>query len=292
METLLTGSGHHVAMQSAISCRAIVVGAIVMAASTIVLVLLASGLGLASVSPWQNSGSGVAGFTIMTGIAFIVVQWLSAGIGGYLTGRLRTSWTDAHTHEVFFRDTANGFIAWALMTVVGAIFVASAASSVVGSGTRAASMVAAGAAQGAGQAAMMSANAYDVDSLFRTDRVDPTSDNGSKAEITRIFASGLRNGDVSEADQAYIVQTVARKTGLTQAEAQKRVDGVVAREKQAELQLRQAADTARKTASIVSIFTALSMLIGAFIAAAAAAFGGSLRDEHDQAQAAILLSRS
>jgi hypothetical protein len=292
METLLTGSGHHVAMQSAISCRAIVVGAIVMAASTIVLVLLASGLGLASVSPWQNSGSGVAGFTIMTGIAFIVVQWLSAGIGGYLTGRLRTSWTDAHTHEVFFRDTANGFIAWALMTVVGAIFVASAASSVVGSGTRAASMVAAGAAQGAGQAAMMSANAYDVDSLFRTDRVDPTSDNGSKAEITRIFASGLRNGDVSEADQAYIVQTVARKTGLTQAEAQKRVDGVVAREKQAELQLRQAADTARKTASIVSIFTALSMLIGAFIAAAAAAFGGSLRDEHDQAQAEILLSRS
>jgi hypothetical protein len=292
METLLTGSGHHVAMQSAISCRAIVVGAIAMAASTIVLVLLASGLGLASVSPWQNSGSGVAGFTIMTGIAFIVVQWLSAGIGGYLTGRLRTSWTDAHTHEVFFRDTANGFIAWALMTVVGAIFVASAASSVVGSGTRAASMVAAGAAQGAGQAAMMSANAYDVDSLFRTDRVDPTSDNGSKAEITRIFASGLRNGDVSEADQAYIVQTVARKTGLTQAEAQKRVDGVVAREKQAELQLRQAADTARKTASIVSIFTALSMLIGAFIAAAAAAFGGSLRDEHDQAQAEILLSRS
>jgi hypothetical protein len=291
METLLTGSGHHVAMQSAISCRAIVVGAIVMAASTIVLVLLASGLGLASVSPWQNSGSGVAGFTIMTGIAFIVVQWLSAGIGGYLTGRLRTSWTDAHTHEVFFRDTANGFIAWALMTVVGAIFVASAASSVVGSGTRAASMVAAGAAQGAGKAAMMSANAYDVDSLFRTDRVDPTSDNGSKAEITRIFKSGLRNGDVSEADQAYIVQTVARKTGLTQAEAQKRVDGVVAREKQAELQLRQAADTARKTASIVSIFTALSMLIGAFIAAAAAAFGGSLRDEHDQAQAAILLSR-
>jgi hypothetical protein len=228
----------------------------------------------------------------MTGIAFIVVQWLSAGIGGYLTGRLRTSWTDAHTHEVFFRDTANGFIAWALMTVVGAIFVASAASSVVGSGTRAASMVAAGAAQGAGQAVMMSANAYDVDSLFRTDRVDPTSDNGSKAEITRIFASGLRNGDVSEADQAYIVQTVARKTGLTQAEAQKRVDGVVAREKQAELQLRQAADTARKTASIVSIFTALSMLIGAFIAAAAAAFGGSLRDEHDQAQAEILLSRS
>jgi hypothetical protein len=292
METLLTGSGHHVAMQSAISCRAIVVGAIVMAASTIVLVLLASGLGLASVSPWQNSGSGVAGFTIMTGIAFIVVQWLSAGIGGYLTGRLRTSWADAHTHEVFFRDTANGFIAWALMTVVGAIFVASAASSVVGSGTRAASMVAAGAAQGAGQAVMMSANAYDVDSLFRTDRVDPTSDNGSKAEITRIFASGLRNGDVSEADQAYIVQTVARKTGLTQAEAQKRVDGVVAREKQAELQLRQAADTARKTASIVSIFTALSMLIGAFIAAAAAAFGGSLRDEHDQAQAEILLSRS
>ena len=130
METLVTASGHHHARESAISWRAILVGAVVMAASTIVLVLLASGLGLASVSPWQNSGVSATGFTIMTGIAFIVVQWLSAGIGGYLTGRMRTSWHYAHTHEVFFRDTANGFIAWALMSVVGAIFVASAASSV------------------------------------------------------------------------------------------------------------------------------------------------------------------
>ena len=287
----MTASGHHHARESAISWRAILVGAVVMAASTIVLVLLASGLGLASVSPWQNSGVSATGFTIMTGIAFIVVQWLSAGMGGYLTGRLRTSWTHAHTHEVFFRDTANGFIAWALMSVIGAIFVASAASSVVGTGTRAAATVAGGAAQGAAQAATMSANAYDVDSLFRTDRVDPAGENGSKAEVTRILATGVRNGEVSAADQAYLVKVVANKTGITPAEAQKRVDEVVAREKQAELKLRQAADAARKSAAIVSIFTAVSMLIGAFIAAAAAAYGGSQRDEHDQAQAALFASR-
>jgi hypothetical protein len=55
---------------------------------------------------------------------------------------------------------------------------------------------------------------------------------------------------------------------------------VIAQEKTAENNLRQAADVARKSTAAVAIFTALSMLIGAFIASAAAAYGGSLRDEH------------
>ena len=90
----------------------------------------------------------------------------------------------------------------------------------------------------------------------------------------------MQNGDVSAPDKAYLVQLVAARTGLSQADAEKRVDDVIAQEKAAEAKARQAADTARKAAANLSIFTALSMVIGAFIACAAAALGGRLRDEH------------
>jgi hypothetical protein len=85
---------------------------------------------------------------------------------------------------------------------------------------------------------------------------------------------------VSPADKSYLVQQIATRTGIPEADAQKRVDDMIAQEKAAETKARQIADTARKSASAFAIFTAISMLIGAFIASAAAAYGGSLRDEH------------
>src|ERR1700730_4835360 len=93
---------------SAVSWPAIIAGAVVAAAASLVLVVLGSGLGLASVSPWRNVGASATTFTIMTAIWLIVVQWAASGLGGYLTGRLRTKWVGTHTNEVFFADTAHG----------------------------------------------------------------------------------------------------------------------------------------------------------------------------------------
>lgn len=53
----------------------------------------------------------------------------------------------------------------------------------------------------------------------------------------------------------------------------------IERAKQAAVETREVAETARKTAAKVALFGALAMLIGAFVASAAAAFGGRLRDE-------------
>src|SRR6185437_6438818 len=89
---------------SATSWSAIFAGATAAGATTLVLVALGSGFGLASVSPWPRSGASATTFTVMTAIWLIVVQWLSAAIGGYITGRLRTKWVGTHTDEVFFRD--------------------------------------------------------------------------------------------------------------------------------------------------------------------------------------------
>jgi hypothetical protein len=274
---------------SAVSWAAIIAGAVAAAAVSLILLALGSGLGLASVSPWSGSGLSAAGFGIAAGIWLIIVQWLASALGGYVTGRLRSKWVGTHSHEVFFRDTAHGFLAWALATLASAMLLAGATSAVVGGGVRAAASVAGGAAQGAASnASGGSANsgsaaldAYDLDALFRSDRADanaPASE--SRTEALRILAHGAASGDVSQADRAYLARQVAARTGISQDDAAKRVDDAVGRAKAIAAEAKQAADTVRKSGSALAFFTALSMVIGAFIASIAAAFGGSQRDEY------------
>jgi hypothetical protein len=268
--------------QSAVSWAAVFAGAVTATAITVVLVALGTGLGLTSISPWQNQGASAKTFVIATGIGLIVVQWLSSAIGGYITGRLRTKWVGVHTHEVLFRDTAHGLLAWGVATLIGSVFLASAASAVVG-GTVDAATSAAGAAGHAAAAIGPNVMPYDVDSLFRSDRPEGANTAGVDAQATHILQSVLTTGDLSQADQTYLAQLIASRTGITQADAQRRVDEVIAREKQAVVKAKQAADAARKASAAVSIFSALSMAIGAFIACVAAAYAGRLRDA-DQAQ--------
>jgi signal transduction histidine kinase len=274
------------ARNSAVAWGAIFGGAFAAAAVTLILLALGSGFGLASVSPWPNSGTTLKAFTIAAGIWLIVTQWLSSGIGGYVTGRLRTKWVGMHTHEVFFRDTANGFITWAVATVVGAALLASATTSAISGTARTAANavtgVAAGAAQGAAQSSGgQGVQAYFVDSLFRGLQSNPApGDAEQRAEATRILLNGLSSGGMPDADKNYLAQMVAARTGMPEADARKRVDDVLAAENAAEQKVRAAADETRKAGTYLSIFTGLSMLIGAFIACAGAALGGAHRDEY------------
>jgi hypothetical protein len=255
---------------SAVSWAAILAGAVVAAAISLLLMVMATGLDLAS-----TQAASATSVTAITAIALIVIQWISAASGGYITGRLRTKWVGTHTHEVFFRDTAHGFITWAVATLIVASALASAASSLVGASVHA---VASGVASSAphSNAARGSVTAYDLDALFRSAashdaKSSPVED--ARAQTGRILASGLLAGDVPSADRAYIAQLVAAQAGISEAEAQRRVDDTVAQAKTLERK-------ARKAAEMTSIFTALSMLVGAFIACVSAALGGRLRDLH------------
>jgi hypothetical protein len=264
------------ASSSAVSWPAIFAGAFAALALSVVLTSLGAGLGLTTISAWPNAGASVTTFTISAGIGLIVVQWLSSALGGFITGRLRTKWTGVHTHEVFFRDTAHGFLSWALTTIVGTVLLAGAASSIVSGGVHAASAVAGGAAQAAS-----GVSGYAVDSLFRSERNNASvGDQDVTGQASRILANGVRNGDVPPADRSYLAQLVAAKTGVSQTDAQKRVDDTVTATKEAETKARGAADAARKAAATFAIFTALSLMIGAFVACAAAAYGGTIRDEY------------
>lgn len=269
---------------SAVSWPAIIAGAFAIAAVALILLALGSGLGFASVSPWYNSNPSATAFGVWAAVWLIIIQWISAGLGGYITGRLRTKWVGVHTDEVYFRDTAHGFLAWAVAAVVMAAALSSVVSSVIGAAARGAGSLATTAAEGAGAAAAQSGGVdptgYLVDTLFRSDHPDANaSPQDVRAETTRIIASGLKNGDVPAADKTYLAQLVAARTGVSQADAQKRVDDVIAKAKDAEVKARQAADTARKVAATAAFFTAFSMLVGAFIAAVAATIAGHRRDE-------------
>ena len=256
---------------SAVSWGAIIAGAFVMAAVTILLLALGSGLSLSSVSPWPGSGVSVTSFTVMTAIWLIVVQWLSAALGGYLTGRLRTHWVGVHIHEVFFRDTAHGLLAWAVASVIGI----GVLTSVVGGGVHALGGAAAGASQGAAQSG--APGGYYVDQLFRSDH-ESTAGQDPRPEATRIMAMGMRNGSMPDGDKTYLTQLVAGRTGISQDDARKRVDSLISQEQAAEQKAKAAADQARKATASLSFYTFFSMLVGAFIACAAAALGGRSRD--------------
>jgi hypothetical protein len=270
--------------KSAASWPSIIAGAFVAASATLILITLGSGIGLASISPWHNHGVTVTTFAVTGAIWLILTQWVSAGLGGYIAGRLRTRWVGTHTHEVFFRDTAHGFITWAVATVLLAAVLSSTLMTGAGTAGHAVADVAAAGAQGAMQpsgAPGSPVSAYSVDKLFRTTgSAGGTPATDPRMETGHIVANALADGNIPDADRAYLVDQVTARTGASKEEAQTRVDGFIATVMQAQAKLKADADAARKAAAKTSIFLALSMLVGAFIASVAAALGGRLRDEH------------
>jgi len=252
-----------------VSWAAVLAGGVASGALTLVLLSLGTGLGLSVVSPWGNSGASATTFKIGTGLYFIVMAMISSAVGGYLAGRLRSKWVDIHTDEVYFRDTAHGFLAWAFASVVGAILLASPASSLIGGAASGATQAAANAAQTSGPM-----DGY-VDTLLRSDNPSAQASANpadSRGEMVRLFTTSFRNGgDLAPADRAYVAKVVAARTGLSQADAEKRVTEVAA-------QVKSDLDKARKAAAQLAMWLTASLFIGAFSACLAATEGGGLRD--------------
>lgn len=280
---------------SAVNWAPIIAGAVAATAITLILLLVGTGLGLTMVSPWANASSSAATVGVSAAVWLIVVQWLSAGVGGYLTGRLRTKWTGLHTYEVFFRDTAHGFLAWALATIVVAGLLSSAVTSIIGAGTQATAAIAGGAVGTAGAAAASNTStssfspAYYTDALLRPSaaKAAPAADSNENvsAEVSRILLNGATQGEISPDDRTYLQQVVASRSGLSEADAKARVDTVLKRIDDAKVATQQAADKARKGASVVALLGAVSLLVGAFIAGVGGAIGGRQRDEDEERMA-------
>jgi hypothetical protein len=250
---------------SAVSWGAILAGGVAAASLTLILLAFGAGVGFSSISPWSATAT-TTGFHIAAGLYFIVTAMVASSVGGYLAGRLRTRWTGAHTREVFFRDTAHGFLAWGFATLLSAAVLGSAAGALVG-----------GASSGITHVAGQSSGLLDgyVDSLVRGDPSSNTATadmTAARAEAGRIFASAFQNGgDFEGLDRAYLAQLVAARTGITPSQAEERVSATIERAK-------VAVDKARKAAAQLSLWLTASLLVGAFAASLAAIEGGGLRD--------------
>jgi hypothetical protein len=269
---------------SGASWAAIASGAVAAAAVTLLLLALGAGLGLSSISPWADAGISATTFKIGAGIYLCCVAVIASAIGGYLAARLRTRWTGLHTNEIFFRDTAHGFLAWAFATVLSASVLGAATTHIT-------SGAAAGAGAAAGQAAqnINPAELY-VDRLFRAEAAPPSGSSqtpsapaasgsqsaanadATRAEVLRLWTSGFRNNqDLASDDRTYVARLVAARTGISQAEAEKRVNTIITEAK-------VAADKSRRAAAQLSFWLTASLLLGAFAASLAAVEGGQLRD--------------
>jgi hypothetical protein len=244
------------ASMTAVVWPAVFAGATIIAALALLLVALGVGFGLSAISPWTSTTSPTT--LGAAAIAWLVTtQVVACSLGGYLAGRLRTRWTATHADEVYFRDTAHGFLAWGLAWVSSAALLATAVATLAGhpptSPTRAGL-----------------AEQYYADALFRhsTSLVVPDA---TRAEGATVLERVLTLPDESAADEQYLARLVGTATGLSDAAATTQVTDVVTR---ARLHL----DVVRRTSARASFWIFVALLAGAYCASHAATVGGRRRD--------------
>jgi hypothetical protein len=265
------------AYSAGVSWAAVIGGAFVFAAMSLVLLSLGTGLGLSMGSAWWNVGAGAEKIGKAAVAWFIFTEILASALGGYLAGRLRTKWVQVHTDEVYFRDTAHGLLVWALGIVVTASFLGAAASSIAGGTTT--RTVYSGTANGA-EGSLANPNAYFVDMLFRsnasassvatTPQTRP-ADASDRGTAERVLGHSLAQGVMSAEDRNYLAQVVSARTGLNLSDAENRVSEVFG-------EAQESAEKARKALAHLSLWLFVALLAGAFCSSYAGTIGGRQRD--------------
>lgn len=240
----------------------VIAGAIVAAAISFVLMTFASAIGMMIASPsptWRDTSAWLA---LLSGVWIIVVTIGSFALGGYLAGRVRSTWK-AHEDEVEFRDGAHGLLVWALGVVLGAALLWATASTLtaVNSATTTPR-------ESAGAPAFL---AYELDRLFRSERrLDPVAAD-VRAEASRILMKGVGRQEMPSEDRTHLNRLVASATGMQPADAERRVIQVLT-------EARSATSQTRRSAVILGFSTAAALAAAAAAAWFAAGAGGKHRD--------------
>ena len=240
-------------------------GALVASALSLVLVAFGASLGLsvASTAPtWRDTSPTL---TLLSGLYLVLTALVSFGFGGYVAGRLRTTW-DPELHQEFveFRDGTHGLLSWALAVVISGLVAAVVATAISSKSVAPATTPAAS----TGEALI----AYDLDRLFRSERREQGNIAYSRAEATRILLAATSRAGMKPDDRDYLTRLVASQTGIAQPEANRRVEEAIA---SATLAVKRA----RQSGVILGFSIAVSLLLGAAAAWCAASLGGQHRDQ-------------
>jgi hypothetical protein len=276
------------ARSSFVEWGAVLAGAVLAAALSFVLLAFGASIGLSAASPWPGSGAStktIASLAIFWALAQQIGAFMA---GGYVAGRMRARWLETPQHEVEFRDGLHGGLVWAVGVVIGAALFMATAGAATGTGAEIAGRSAASAT-----ASMADPMDLVLDTMLRPTVVaqaaptpPPAGAAGaaaaarpraaafgedSRAEVGRIIASSVANRGMTEPNRAYLVQLVAQRTGLPQAEAERRVN-------EAFMAAREAVDKARRATVLTGFVTAAALVLSFGAAWWAALKGGQHRD--------------
>jgi len=269
--------------RSRISWGAVLAGAVVAVATTLLLSLLGAAIGAGSIHPLDTSSTDVARYGAGAAIWQIINLAISMAFGGYVAARL----SGTHSH---LDGELHGVTMWGVAVLLGSVLLAHALSGLVGTVAQGAGSVvsrAVGDAGVSGAGAVSGLLPQETNPQAVIDRLrlslgssgDPTTMNHDQigAEIAGIVRSSLLNGSVSEADRPRLVALVAAQSGVTKDEAAHRVtrmeNDVKASLAQVEQRARAAADDVAHNAATAAraLFTAL--VVGLLAALAGAWIG-------------------
>lgn len=243
---------------------AAIAGAFIAAALFFVLLTfgVSIGLGVSSSSPtWRDTSFALA---FLSGLYILLAAVVCFGVGGYLGGKLHTAVRPAPAPEVQFRDGAHGLLVWAIAVVIGAVLSTVAVTAVSSHALPRGSSTDTSSAE-----PLLS---YQLDRLFRSDREPGAGPSAyERAESGRILLTSSSHSGVSASDRSYLVRVVGRLTALPAADAQRRVDSIIA-------DSRNAIAKARHSALLVGFMVAAALLVGALVAWEAANIAGRERD--------------
>lgn len=242
----------------------VIAGALVAAALSFILLTFgaAVGLGVASTAPtWRDAS---VALWILSGIYLILQALLSFGVGGYVSGRMRSPLGAGEATEVENRDGFHGLAVWSLAVVMGALIAALIGGAALSGRTTAGTSAHTSAAE-----PLLS---YELDRLYRAPRRSPNVDLSSeRAEAGRILLTASGHDGMSTDDRAYLIQQVAATTGIGPVDAERRVDNVI-------VNSRAAIARSRRSTIILAFSVAAALLLAAIAAWVGACTGGRHRD--------------
>ena len=246
-------------------------GGLVAAAVFFVLMTFATAVGLAvsSVSPtWRDTS---VGLVVLSGAWVVLTAIGSFALGGYIAGRIRSTWR-TNPDEVHFRDGLHGLLVWSIAVIIGAGLTWGSAATINAS-TAKSSLVNPASSTTNTNESEPSFLTFELDRLFWSDNRQQAPDAQTRAQAGRILERSLGKKELAKDDHDHLVQLVSARTGLPQADADRRVTQILS-------ESRDAAAKARQSVVIIAFTLAAALAAGAAAAWGAAVIGGRHRDEN------------
>ena len=272
---------------------AVLAGAVLAAALSFVLLTFGAAIGLSATSPWPNSGLSAKVIASLAVFWAMAQQIGSIMLGGYVAGRMRSRWHEPG-HEAEFRDGLHGALVWAVAVLISAFLVFMTAGMAASTGADIAGKAAgslvsttdpmdavldtmlgptatAQAAAPTTPAANPPASGAPPATTTRPRAANAPAADETRAQMSRILASSVASGSITNENRTQLAQLVAQRTGVSQQEAERRVDAAVN-------SARAAADKARRAAILTGFVTAAGLLLSLAAGWWAAMRGGHHRD--------------